>query len=199
MKAVDIIYKVCRMLGMDDYVLELDKYYLAKSTNGSYTIPDGIKTKLNEFIMSINDATEHIAYYKEVFLITETLESDEDGLIDYSLFKHTPIKVCGVYGENGVEEKRFLLLPFALKVWDACTKKTICYSFMPERIKDIEAEVNIPRTYAEAATVYLVCYYVLMERNLYDECQVWLDKFNDYVAKKAVDKKSRYLKSSPLI
>lgn len=199
MKAVDIIYRVCRMLGMDDYCLELDKYYLAKSTGGSYNIPDGIKTKLNEFILPINDATEHIANYNEVFLTTETLESDADGLIDYSSFKHTPIRVCGVYNENGVEDKIFLPLPFALKVWDACAKKKICYSFMPDRIKDIEEDVKIPRTYAETATVYLVCYYVLLERNLYDECRVWLDKFEKYVTQKAVDRKSRYLKSSPLI
>lgn len=166
------------ILKLSSTFLHLDDTLAFLTSSENVEPNENVKNQINQLIVFTNYIIREITkdYYPLYF--KETISSDQDGKIFYNKLSKTAIRIKDV--KNFLDLScHFEIYPEYLKLENANTEYKIFYSYVPNTIKTIEDEAELPF----GVDYFIVCYGVASEFalscGLYDEAEMWESKFKN--------------------
>lgn len=167
----EILIKSCEILNRNDIVQSLKN--VSKIENISN---EQIQSDVYKLLSYYNFVVSSIFQNYFELRFTDTLVSDEYNKIQYYNLSFEPLKILSIYDErhNPLSARVFsgyILTNSANKTYK------ITYTHLPEDIKDIDSENEIPKLINKKIICYGIVSEYLASKNLFNESDFWKNKF----------------------
>lgn len=166
----DILLLSATMLGLDDVIMHLSQPEPADAD-------DEVKTKENELIAYLNYVVSQIV--KEFMPLSncEKVCSDSSCQIMYDKLSKqaVSIRMVSLYGR----QVTFNLYPEYLKVGRPNQEYEVFYNYVPEKVKDLTDNLELPLGLSEFVICYGIASEYALSKLLYDEANMWQDKYKN--------------------
>jgi len=183
MEVKNIIKKICSLINDDQLLLAIE--------NNTFT--DDQQKEINLLVECVNLTNVNIATNYSKLIETKTI-NNYSGVIKYSSLTNEAIySIVCVKNENGRD------LDFSLTTSGINTKKgtvSVKYSYFPKDVEYYDSIDNYPTKISERDFVYGAISEYLYAKGVFNEAQVWEERFKNEMQSKLRAQKNIRLRTS---
>ena len=184
-----LLKKCAELINRDD-ILDSLKTTDSVDDISNTTIQNDIIRLISYFNFVVSNIFENYINLTE----TESLVSDENNRIYFSLFKKKPIKIISVKNPSNTNTHYSLHASF-INTNSPNTEFNVTYNFVPSEAKDLNDEFEIPYNLNTKIICYGIVSEFLASKDQFEKSEFWKNKFL-YEIFKLKTKKERRLKST---
>lgn len=163
----DILIKTSELINRDDIINELKSKIEGKS--------DSLKMDISRMVSYYNYTIEKLCKDYFPMITSQKLYSDNYRKIGLLNLEYQPVKINKVLSNSNEvffsEFSSYLLVP------KINTEYEIIYSYLPEKINNLEDETILPKGVTEKTICYGIASEFLASKNLMSQSEYWNDKF----------------------
>lgn len=162
----DILLKTAELINRDDLIESLNK-----QNNPSQSIQNDISRMISYFNYTMETLCDNYYNLKH----SQNIYSNNNKKISYLNFTYEPTKILKV-SKNGrpvffSEYSKYITVPEGNSVYE------VTYKFLPDRVTDLNQEINLPRGVTQKMVCYGIAHEFLASKNQESKAEYWKNKF----------------------
>ena len=162
----NILLETAKIINRDD---------LIEALNTTNQVSQSIENDILRLVSYFNYTLETLCENYFNLTNTQSIYSDKNKKIYYINFKNEPIKISKISKNN--QSVFFSKYTNFITVPEKNTKYEITYTFLPERVNDLNKKIILPQGITRKILCYGIAGEFLASKNQFEKAEYWNNKF----------------------